>query len=290
MKLAIATYLPEWHADWTALCAKLDTWVADAAGQGADFLVFPEYGGTEAALIGEPDGDPKPSIWRDRMMATADAWCHLHSDLAQKYGVHILAGSLCADGAVNRAYLLAPDGGVAWQDKLILTPYERNEMGLCAGAELRVFDTKLGRIGILICYDGEFPLLARSLVAAGADMILVPSATDLPAGYSRVSQSCRARAIEGQCLIVQSSVLGPVAGCDVVETGTGAAGVFCPPDVGLPSDGILALGTMNQAGWTFADVNPAAIAAPRQTGQVGNFTHWGEQDRHIGRPRPIRLG
>ena len=94
-----------------------------------------------------------------------------------------------------------------------------------------------GKIGIQICYDSEFPLFTRALVEQGADMILVPSATEFEAGYTRVRQSCRARAIESQCLIVHSPVLGPVEDCPLLEQGTGSAAIFCPPDFGLPQNG-----------------------------------------------------
>ncbi|RYG89767.1 amidohydrolase [Loktanella sp. IMCC34160] len=285
MKIAACAYRPEWHPTPAALEAKLAAWVADAAGQGADLLVFPEYAGGEAALIGTPEGEPDPATWADRMADRAEDWAALHQRLARDNGVWILAGSLCAHDAVgrtvNRAYLFGPQGQLDWQDKLILTPYERHEMQISPGHEIRLFNTALGRIGVLICYDSEFPLQARALVEAGADMILVPSATDFPAGQTRVRQSCRARAIEGQCLIVQAPVLGGVAGCDVLDSGTGRVGFFCPPDFGLPSDGIIAQGDTDAPGWVIADVDPAAIAAPRQTGQVGNFAHWTEQDGRV---------
>jgi len=284
MIIAACAYRPEWHATWSALAAKVEAWVADAASRGAKLLVFPEYAGCEAVLIGAPVGSPTPADWTARMCDVADDWCALNARLAQHYGVWILAGSLCARGGagpVNRAYLCGPQGQVAWQDKLILTPYERVEMGVVAGDEIKLFETPLGNLGVLICYDSEFPLQARALVAAGADLILVPSATDFPAGQTRVRQSCRARAIEGQCLIVQAPVLGPVADCDVVEAGTGRVSFFCPPDYGLPSNGIIAQGETDVAGWVLADVDPAAVATPRQSGQVGNFSHWGEQDERV---------
>ncbi len=291
MKIAASAYRPEWHADWASLSAKIETWVKEAADAGAELLLFPEYGGCEAVLVGPPS-DTSAKTWAERMAAAANDWLTLHADLAKKYDVHILAGSLCAaDGErlVNRAYLVAPDGSSVFQDKLILTPYERNQMVIGAGREIKVFDTALGRIGILICYDSEFPVQARALTEAGADMILVPSATDFPAGQTRVRQSCRARAIENQCLIIQSPVLGPVLDCDVLDQGTGRVGFFCPPDHGLPSNGIIAQGETDVAAWVYAEVDPKSISAPRQTGQVGNFAHWIEQDDRIERVKTETL-
>ena len=122
---------------------------------------------------------------------------------------------------------------------------------------------------------------ARALAEAGADMILVPSNTDFAAGQTRVRQSCRARAIEQQCLVVQAPLIGDVPQCTVLDTQTGRAALFCPPDHGLPASGIIAQGETDKPAWVIADVDPSAITAPRQSGQVGNFHHWDEQDKRV---------
>jgi len=283
MKIATAAYQPEWHENWESLAAKLKAWVAEAAARDAEVLVFPEYAGVEASLIGIPQ-DRSPTDWVAQLRNKAAPWTDLHRDLARQYGVHILAGSLPWAGdsqTTNAAALCCPSGGVGVQHKLILTPYEREQMQLDAGENLQLFDTAIGKIGVLICYDSEFPLLARALVAAGADLILVPSCTEATAGQTRVRQSCRARAIEGQCLIVQSPLVGAIAQCKIIDQNTGRAGIFCPPDTGLPQDGIIAEGATDTPGWTFADIALGPITAVRKTGQVGNFGHWDEQLRHV---------
>ncbi len=283
MKIATAAYQAEWHKDWESLARKVEGWVQEAVDQGAELLVFPEYAGMEAALIGTPR-DRSPFDWVEDCVAVQERWVALNAELAETHNVYILAGSIPwrAKGVTtNMAALCGPDGRAELQDKMILTPYERLEMALSNGSDLHLFDTQLGKIGVLICYDSEFPILTRALAEAGADLILVPSNTDLPAGQTRVRQSCRARAIEQQCLIVQSPLIGDVSDCVVLETQTGRAALFCPPDHGLPSDGILAQGDTDVTGWVFADVDPRAIAEPRQTGQVGNFSHWVEQDHRI---------
>lgn len=285
MKIAAAAYQPSWHQDWASLSVKLDAWVSDAKAEGADLLVFPEYAGVEAALIRSPQAvEPDVTTWVDRSCGRAADWAALHTRLAKKYEVYILAGSLPvrSDGLiVNAATLCAPSGKMIAQEKLILTPYEREVMKLNAGRDLRLIETALGKIGILICYDSEFPLLARSLVVAGADMILVPSCTEFAAGQTRVRQSSRARAIEGQCLLVQAPLVGAVEGCEIIDRNTGRAGLFCPPDFGLPAGGIIAQGPLDQPGWTIAEVDPRAIAQSRTIGQVSNFGHWDEQDARI---------
>lgn len=261
---------------------KIEAWVSDAKAGGADLLVFPEYSGVEAALIGSPQAvEPDVTTWVDRLCAHAADWAALHARLAKKYEVYILAGSLPvqSDGRrVNAATLCAPSGETVAQEKLIPTIYEREVMHLNGGRDLRLIETAFGKIGILICYDSEFPLLARSLVVAGADMILVPSCTEFAAGQTRVRQSSRARAIEGQCLLVQAPLVGTVQGCEIIDQNTGRAGLFCPPDYGLPADGILAQGLLDQPGWTIAEVDPRAIAQSRTNGQVRNYGHWDQQD------------
>ena len=130
---------------------------------------------------------------------------------------------------------------------------------------------------MLICYDVEFPHQARRLTEAGADMILVPACTDYATGQTRVRQSARARAIENQCLVVHVPLIGEVPECDIIDISTGRAGVFAPPDHGLPPDGILAQGETDDPAPVIWQGDPQSITAPRAHGQVGNFTHWPEQ-------------
>ena len=155
------------------------------------------------------------------------------------------------------------------------------------GGPLQVFDTALGKIGILICYDSEFPLLGRAL--AEAELLLVPSCTEARTGYWRVRIGAMARALENQCVAVMSSLVGVEPRLFGVEENTGAGGVFGPPDTGFPADGVLALGTLDHPGWTVAEVDPAAIAHVRQDGVVLNRLHWREQAGRDGAPETIRV-
>ena len=117
MKIAIAAYRPEWHADWVSLAAKVSTWVRDAAGQGADLLVFPEYAGIEAALIGQAR-DRSPTDLVDDCVAVQEQWIELNMHLAMENGVHILAGSIpwqIGDKATNMAALCSVHGNAEFQ-------------------------------------------------------------------------------------------------------------------------------------------------------------------------------
>ena len=293
MKIAAAAYPMEVLPDWTAYAQKIDAWVSKAADQGAELLVFPEYGAMELATLEGPDAaaDLERSLSAvSAHVAKADM---LHSDLAARYKVHILAASAPVFDAelgprpVNRARLFAPQGGMGVQDKQIMTRFEREDWGVAPGGPLSLFDTSLGRIGILICYDSEFPLLGRAL--AGADVILVPSCTEALAGYSRVRIGAQARALEAQCVTVMASTVGACDWSEAVDLNTGCGGVFGPPDVGFPPTGVLAEGTLDQPGWTCAEVDPKAVARVRDDGVVLNRQHWSEQDGRDATALPIRL-
>lgn len=270
---------------WDDYAESLAAWVGEAADRGAELLVFPEYGAMELAALSGTD-DLHQQL--DAVSELAPAVDALHRDLAAARGVHILAASLPVrrdDGsAVNRARLFAPSGVAGLQDKQIMTRWERDVWGVSGAAPLTVFDTAIGRIGILICYDAEFPLLGRALVEAGAELLLVPSCTETLAGYWRVRIGAMARALEGQCYAVMSSTTGAAPWSPAVDANCGAGGVFGPPDRGFPATGVLAAGAIDQPGWTYAVLDLARVAAARADGGVLGVRHWPEQTERLGQP------
>ena len=286
VKIAAAAYPLSFLPDFAAYEAKVTAWVVEAVAQGADLLVFPEYGAMELASLGgaEVAGDLEQALhevarWRGEVDA-------LHLALAAKHGVHILGASgpvFQTEGArpVNRATLYGPAGIVGHQDKQIMTRFEREIWFVEPGTGLPVFDTPLGRIGILICYDSEFPLLARRMVEAGAEILLVPSCTDSLAGFTRVRVGAMARALENQCVTVQAPTVGFADWCPAVDENVGRAAIYGPPDRGFPETGILAETGLNAPGWAVADVELAAIHAVRREGGVLNHLHWDEQQARL---------
>lgn len=280
LRVAAAQYPIEQLRDWDHYAAKLARWVDEAAAGGADLAVFPEYGAMELASLDPASmGDLAGSLASvDALLEQVDA---LHAELAARHGLHILAASAPfrrADGAyVNRARLFTPGGKVGVQDKLVMTRFEREQWHVSAGAPLRLFETSLGKIGITICYDSEFPLLARALCEAGMELLLVPSCTDTLHGYWRVRLGAQARALEGQCFAVHSPTVGLAEWSPAVDVNRGAAAVYGPPDRGVPADGVVAVGELDQPGWVFADLDLALVADLRADGGVLNLRHWAEQ-------------
>ena len=278
--VAAAQYPIDRVESWEAYEAKLTRWVEAAAARGAKLAVFPEYGAMELASLDPATmGDLAGSIETvSALLPRVDA---LHGELAARTGLHILAASAprkYADGRFrNAARLFAPNGKSSVQDKLVMTRFEREQWGIASGTSLKVFDTVLGRLAVSICYDSEFPLLARACVEAGAEVLLVPSCTDTLHGYWRVRIGAQGRALEGQCYAVHSPTVGEAAWSPAVDENRGAAAVYGPPDRGMPEDGVLAIGVEGASQWVFAEVDTAKVADLRADGGVLNALHWMEQ-------------
>ncbi len=279
--IAAAQYPIDQLADWDAYAAKLARWAAGAADGGAALAVFPEYGAMELASL-EPAtmGDLAGSLASvAALVPQVDA---LHAELAARHGLHILAASIPrrdADGRYrNAARLFAPNGRYDTQDKLVMTRFEREQWFVSAGQDgLTLFETVLGRIAVLICYDAEFPLLARAAVEAGAEVLLVPSCTDSLHGYWRVRLGAQARALESQCYAVQSPTAGLADWSPAVDVNRGAAAIYGPPDRGMPEDGVIAIGAEGESQWVFGEIDLARVAELRADGGVLNARDWRDQ-------------
>ena len=278
--VAAAQYPLSFFRSWAEYQEKLDDWISRGAAQG-QLLVFPEYAGMELASLGGEAAarDLQRSIETvSALRRDADA---LHAALAARHGVYILAGSLpfvTSDGRPgNVARLFTPGGAMGEQTKLMMTRFEDELWGVKPGAEVCVFETALGRIGVAICFDVEFPLIVRAMAEAGAETILAPSCTDALHGYWRVRLGAQARALENQIHIVQSPLVGDADWLTACDVNVGAAGVFGPPDKGFPPDGVVNVGQMSAPGWVFSEIDLDKAAAVRADGSVFNDRRWRDQ-------------
>lgn len=257
---------------------KVTRWVEEAVGQGAQILVFPEYGAMELSAIGGKGTDLQGSI-----TAVSDFTAEIaamNATLAKRHGVMIVAGSApCVSGGVrtNVAQVAGPSGQTSSFTKIMPTPWERDPWRISGGRDLKVFDIGIAKVGLLICYDIEFPLLSRALAEAGAEIILAPSNTETEWGYWRVRTGAAARALENQVYTVHSPCVGPAPFCTACETNSGMAGIFAPPDKGFPANGVIALGEMNTPQWVTAKLDLDLLAAARREGGVRTYQHWSEQ-------------
>ena len=260
--------------------SKVASWVEEGAATGAELLIFPEYAAIEQAAFLGPKVYSDLRTTLERVAALTDERVAFHAALSARHGVHILVGSgpiQRADGRfANAAQLVAPTGAVGVQEKMIMTPFER-DWGVTAGGPLRVFETALGRFAVLVCYDCEFPLLARAAVEAGAEAILVPSCTERVSGYHRVRTGARARALENTVVTVTSPTVGEAVWSPAVDRNVGAAGVYVPPEHGVSDTGVLAEGVLDVPQWVSAVVDLAALRRLRSGGEMRNFDDWRAQ-------------
>ncbi len=286
LKVASSQYpigQPNTLAEWEE---KIALWVKTGAATGAELLIFPEYAAIEQAACFGPEvyGDLQATL--AKVAEIKDARVQLHIDLAKKHKVHILVGSgpekTDSGHFVNSAQLVTPKGSVGVQEKLIMTPFEHS-WGVTAGKQVRVFDTSIGKFGIAICYDSEFPLIARAMAEAGAEVLLVPSCTERVSGYHRVRTGSMARALENTIAAVQSPTIGDAPWSPAVDFNAGAAGIYVPSEHDVSDTGVLAEGTLNGAEWVTAEINLARLARLRETGEMHNYGDWSVQP---GAPTP----
>lgn len=278
--VAAASYPPDHLTSLDAWRDKLERWLGEARNAGAELAILPEYAAMELAATGADGAEAKVQTALAAVSDRLEAADAIHREIAAKLGLHIIAGSGPSRGVDGRyrnvARLIAPNGEIGRQEKLMLTPWER-EWGLARGERPRVFETAIGRIGIAICYDSEFPLIVRGQAEAGADVIVIPACTDALTGYSRVRAAAMARALESQCATVLAPLSGAAPWCPAIDENVGAAGVFGPADRGVSDTGVLSEGRLGATGWTIARIDLAAIRASRGSGEVRTYVHWTEQ-------------
>jgi predicted amidohydrolase len=282
VKIATAQYDISFLASWQAYQDKIERWVAEAAQQNAKILLFPEYASMELASLFGKEVYSSLSKQLVAMQSVHDDYLDLFKTLAKQHQCIIQSGSfpveIESEVYRNRAYLFMPGGTVDYQDKLMMTRFENEQWFIKSGKDLKCFDTEYGKIAINICYDSEFPMLARKQAEMGANLILVPSCTDTLAGFNRVKIGCQARALENQCYVVQSCLVGNAEWSEAVDVNVGAAAIYTPVDRGFPDNGVLITGKLNAVQWVIGEVSPSACAVVREQGQVFNFRDWSLQN------------
>jgi predicted amidohydrolase len=166
----------------------------------------------------------------------------LFTELAHEFQIAIGGGThpiRYGDVIHNVASLYQPDGTIHRQPKIHITPNERRAWGIEGGNSLKVFDTPKARVGILVCYDSEFPEAARYLADQGAEVILVPFCTDDRQAYLRVRYCCQARAVENQVYMVMSGTVGNLPDVENMDIQYAQSAVLSPSDFEFARDGIL---------------------------------------------------
>lgn len=285
--LAACQYTIDLIEHWDEYEAHLSRLVEQAVEEGAQLLLMPEYAGLvlSGQLAPEVRSDLHASI--RGIQPLVRTWMDLCERLARKHQVVFQPGSLPvldADGQFrNRAPLFGPEGFIGHQDKQIMTRFERERWNIAAGKEgLSAIDTPLGRVGILICYDNEFPMLGRQLAELGVELVLAPSCTDTLAGSYRVRIGAQARALENQFAVLSSPTAGDAPWSPALDENKGRAALYVPSDYGMPPSGIYAQSAsddVQESSWLITQIDLSEVARLRTEGQVATRRDWPEQFR-----------
>lgn len=266
VRIAAVQYLLRSIEDWDGFENQV-RFVLKAAGEyRPNFVMLPEIFTSQLLSFLDSEGDVRVAV--RRMHEFTPRYMDLMAEMARKYNFYLIAGSHpnLRDGLLyNTAFMFSPKGDVFSQDKIHRTRWEREKWDTTAGNQLHLFQTDYGAVSILICYDIEFPELARLVCEAGADILFVPSSTDDRQGFWRVRYCAQARAIENQVYVAMTSTVGnlPVEGLGMHY---GQASIMTPSDFPFSRDGIAAEGVTNMEQVVIADVDLDALAQNRLNG------------------------
>jgi predicted amidohydrolase/GNAT superfamily N-acetyltransferase len=241
------------------------------SGYRSDFALFPEF--FNAPLMAENNHLSTPEAIRELAKHTTEM-VQRFSKLAISYNINIITGSMpeMVDGKLHNAgYLCRRDGTMERYEKLHVTPDEAKVWGMVGGNQVVAFDTDCGKIGILICYDVEFPELSRILADEGMDILFVPFLTDTQNGFSRVRHCAQARAIENECYVAIAGSVGNLPKVQNMDIQFAQSMVFTPCDFAFPTNGVKAEATQNSEMILIADVDIDLLRELNQFGSVRNL-------------------
>jgi len=266
VRIAAVQYLLRSINDWDGFENQVRFTLKVAAEYRPNFVMLPEIFSSQLLSFLDTDNDIKAAV--RRMHDFTPRYMDLMAEMARKYRFYLIAGTYpnLREGLLyNTAYMFSPQGDVFMQDKIHMTRWERDKWKTTPGNQLHLFQTDYGAISILICYDIEFPELARQVCEAGADILFVPSSTDDRQGFWRVRYCAHARAIENQVYVAMTSTVGnlPVEGLGMHY---GQASILTPSDFPFSRDGIAAEGVINMEQVVIADVDLDALAQNRING------------------------
>lgn len=253
------------------LMVQVEFFVDAVSNYRSDFALFPEF--FNAPLMAENNHLSESEAIRELAKHT-EIIVEKFLELAISYNINIITGSMpeMKDGRLyNAGYLCKRDGSVERYEKLHVTPDEVRVWGMQGGSQLRSFDTDCGKIGILICYDSEFPELSRILADEGMDILFVPFLTDTQNGFSRVRNCALARAIENECYVAIAGSVGNLPKVHNMDIQFAQSMVLTPCDFSFPANGVKAEATPNTEMILIADVDIDLLRELNQFGSVRNL-------------------
>jgi len=253
------------------LFEQVEFFVDAVSGYKSDFALFPEF--FNAPLMAKYNDLSEPEAIR-QLATYTDEMLERFLKLAISYNVNIITGSMpyvIDDTLYNIGYLVRRNGTYEQYEKIHVTPDEMKYWGVKGGKKIEVFETDCGPVGVLICYDVEFPELSRILAQEGMKILFVPFLTDTQNGYSRVRSCAQARAIENECYVAIAGAVGNLPKVHNMDIQYAQSGVFTPCDFSFPINGIKAETTPNTEMILVVDVDLDLIAELNRYGSVKNM-------------------
>lgn len=250
----------------------VEYYVDVTADYRADFVLFPEL--FTIQLLSIKNEEVPANVAIEHMTSYTEDIKSLFQRLAVKYNVNIIAGShptKVENKVRNISYVCLRDGSIHEQAKIHPTPDESYWWNIEGGDELNVIDTDCGPIGVLICYDSEFPELTRHLVNQGINILFVPFLTDNRQAYCRVKYCCQARAIENQVYVAMAGNVGNLPRVNNVDIQYAQSCILTPCDFPFAKDGVAADTTPNVEMVAIADLRIDTLLEARQNGAVKNL-------------------
>ena len=271
VRLGLIQWQMRLYTGMDELLQQAEFFIDSVSGYRADFALFPEF--FNAPLMADFNHLSESQAIRELAKHTSTI-VRKFSEFSISYNINIITGSMpeIVDGKLyNVGYLCRRDGTTERFEKLHITPDEKKVWGMVGGTELKAFDTDCGKIGVLICYDAEFPELSRLLADQGMDILFVPFLTDTQNGYSRVRHCAQARAIENECYVAIAGSVGNLPKVHNMDIQFAQSVVFTPCDFSFPTNGIKAEATPNTEMILMADVDLDLLRELNQFGAVNNL-------------------
>ena len=269
VRVCAAQYLMRSIRSWEEFEEQVTFFAMSADTYHCHFLLMPELFTVQLFTLMSPELDPKTAA--HELATYHEKYVELFTKLATKYHIYIIGGTIPTerDGKLyNVAHLFSPAGNVYTQDKLHVTPYERDYWDIQPGEGLNIFETPLGRIAIQVCYDIEFPEASRLLTMAGAEVIFVPFSTDERKAYYRVRFTSQARAVENYIYVVLSGNAGNLPTTPWYLLNYSQSAVFTPSDFAFPPEATAGLADPNVETAVIADLDLTTLTQMREIGSV----------------------
>lgn len=274
-KSAVRIGLVQWEmrpvSNFEALCEQIEFFVDTVSGYHSDFVLFPEM--FMAPLMADFNHQTEAEAIRSLANFT-EPLRDKFIDFAIAYNVNIITGSMpfIKGGQLyNVGYLCRRDGSIERYTKIHVTPNEVNAWGIVGGNKLKVYDTDAGKIGILVCYDVEFPELSRLLALDGMEILFVPFLTDTQNAFTRVKTCAQSRAIENECFVAIAGCVGNLPKVHNMDIQYAQSAVFTPSDFSFPTNGVKAEATANTETVLIVDVELDQLKKLRSQGSVRNL-------------------